>query len=140
MERIKCEICGKSIDIKYRNKDYVVYTHYFSEHIKRKYFCSGCLFRIEDMIENLKKIKKEEFLKKHPEYKYFNYLGQDRETRVPFYSLKKKLEKETWDKISDLFYFCGYSSDDDKKEPPDSARGRWVTHDPQKVMERLNWS
>jgi len=140
MELIKCEICGKRIDIRYHKKDYGVYTHYLSNSINRKHFCDSCLYRIEDMIEDLKKIKKEEYLKKHPEYKYFNYLGQDRETRVPFYALKLKLEKETWDKISDLFYFCGYSSDDDKKEPPDSARGRWVTHDPQKVMKRLNWS
>ena len=54
--------------------------------------------------------------------------------------LKERLEKQIWYKILDLFYFCGYSAADDKKEPPDSARGRWVTHDPQKVMEKLNWS
>ena len=139
MKRIRCEICGKSIDIKYRKKDYGVYTHYFSHSMERKHFCNSCLYRIEDRIEDLKKIKKEEYLKKHPEYKYFYYLGLSRETRVPFYALKLKLEKETWDKISVLFYFCRYSSDDDKKEPPDSARGRWVTHDPKKVMERLGW-
>jgi len=139
MEQIKCRICGKSINIKYRNKDYGVYTHYFSEHIKRKYFCSSCQLSVEDMIEDLKKISKEEYLKKHPEYKYFYYLGVSRETGLLFYSLKDKLEKETWDKISDLFYFCGYSSVEDEKDPPDSARGRWITHAPQKVMERLNW-
>jgi len=140
MERIKCEICGKLIDIKYRNKDYGVYTHYFSHSMERKHFCNSCLYRIEDRIEDLKKIKKEEYLKKHPEYKYFYYLGLNRETGLRFYSLKDKLEKENWDKISDLFYFCGYSSSDDEKEPPDSARGRWITHDPQKVMKRLKWS
>ena len=53
MERIKYEICGKSIDIK--------------------------------------KIKKEEYLKKHLEYKYFYYLEQDREAGIRFYSLKDKL-------------------------------------------------
>jgi len=31
--------------------------------------------------------------------------------------LKERLEKENWYKISDLFYFYRYSSDDDKKEP-----------------------
>ena len=140
MEQIKCRICGKSINIKYRNKDYGVYTHYFSEHIKRKYFCSSCQLSVEDMIEDLKKISKERYLKKHPEYKYFHYLGISRETGLRFYSLKDKLDKDTWDKISDLFYFCGYSSVDDEKDPPDSARGRWVTHAPQKVMERLGWN
>ena len=140
MELIKCEICGKSIDIKYRKKDYGVYTHYFSNSMKRKRFCNNCSCMIEDSILDLKKSKKEEFLKKHPEYKYFYYLGLNRETGIRFYALKDKLEKETWDRISDLFYFCGYSSSDDEKEPPDSARGRWVTHDPQKVMERLDWN
>ena len=53
--------------------------------------------------------------------------------------LKERFEKEIWYKISDLFYFYRYSAADDEKEPPGSARGRWVTHDPQKVMERLNW-
>ena len=54
--------------------------------------------------------------------------------------LKERLEKQIWYKILDLFYFCGYSAADDEKEPPNSARGEWVTHDPQKVMERLNLS
>jgi len=31
--------------------------------------------------------------------------------------LKERLEKENWYKISDLFYFCGYSAADDEKEP-----------------------
>ena len=137
MELIKCEICGKRIDIKYRKKDYGVYTHYFSEHISRIHFCSSCQTSIEDMIEDLKKKKKEEFFKKHPEFKYFLYLGQDRETGVPFYALKEKLEKEVWSRISDLFRFCGYG---DEADIPDSARGRWITHEPRKVMERLNWS
>ena len=52
--------------------------------------------------------------------------------------LKERLEKQTWYKISDLFSFCGYGDSD--TELPDSARGRWVTHDPQKVMERLGWN
>ena len=86
----------------------------------------------------MKKSKKEEYLKKHPEHKYFYYLGKDRETGLLYYALKDKLKKETWNRIADLFSFCGYGDSD--TELPDSARGRWITHDPQKVMERLNWS
>ena len=138
MVLVKCETCGKKIDIKYRKKDYGVYTHYFSGHIKRIHLCNVCLSRIEGYFGFLKKSKKEEYLKKHPEYKYFYYLGQDRETGLRFYALKDKLEKEIWDMISDLFSFCGYGDSD--TELPDSARGRWITHNPQKVMERLNWS
>lgn len=137
MELIKCEICGKRIDIKYRKKDYGIYTHYFSGHIKRIHFCNVHLNKIEGYIGFLKKSKKEEYLKKHPEYKYFYYLGQDRETGLLYFALKNKLEKETWEIISDLFSFCSYGDAD--TELPDSARGRWVTHNPQKVMERLNW-
>ena len=138
MELIKCEICRKRIDIKYRKKDYGVFTHYREGHLERKYFCSICQPIIENMIEDLKKSKKEEYLKEHPEYKYFYYLGQDRNTGIRFYGLKEKLEKETWDSVADLFRFCGY--DESNIELPDSARGSWITHDPQKVMERLNWS
>lgn len=140
MELIKCEICGKRIDIKYRKKDYGVYTHYFSENIKRIRFCNSCSHRIEGYFGFLKKSKKEEYLKKHPEYKYFYYLGLDCETGLLFYALKDKLEKETWDSIADLFKFYGFNDVSNAIEPPDSARGRWITHDPKKVMERLNWS
>jgi len=137
MELIKCEICRKKIDIKYRKKDYGVYTHYFSNSIERKHFCNSCLYRIEGYFGFLKKSKKEEYLKEHPEYKYFYYLGQDRNTGIRFYGLKEKLDKETWDRVADLFSFCGY--DESNIELPDSARMRWVTHEPKKVMERLSW-
>ncbi len=51
--------------------------------------------------------------------------------------LKERLEKQTWYKISDLFYFCGYSAADDKKELPGSARGRWVTHGSEKGYGKI---
>ena len=65
-------------------------------------------------------------------------MGQGRDTRLCFYSLKEKLEKKMWDRIADLFKFYGFSDFGDGNLP-DSARGRWVTHDPKKVMERLDW-
>ncbi len=138
MRRVRCAACGSLIDRVYRRKDYGVYTHYFSNAIKRRYFCHSCICRIEEYFGFLKKSKKEGYLKKHPEYKYFYYLGQGRDTRLRFYSLKEKLEKKMWDRIADLFKFYGFSDFGDGNLP-DSARGRWVTHDPKKVMERLDW-
>jgi len=137
MELTKCIICGKRIDIKYRKKDYGVFTHYKEGKIYRDRFCSIHSKMMEAYIETLKKKAKEEYLEKHPEYKYFNFLGRDRDTGLLYYALKDKLEKETWDRVADLFVFCGYSDVD--TDIPDSARGRWITHNPRKVMEKLSW-
>jgi len=141
MKRIRCKICGKPIR-RDSKKDYGVYTHYYNYKemgIKRKYFCGDCSFRLERYFKFLEKKQGEEYLKKHPEGKYFVFLGESWDTGQKYFMLKKKLEKEAWGKIADLFFFCGYSAEDDGLDPPDSARGHWITHDPQKVMERLDW-
>jgi len=140
MELIKkCEICGKRIDTKFINKDYLVITHYFEGNIKRFYICNNCLKDVLDDVNYLMKKRKEEYYIKHPEYKYFNYLGVSRDKGVMFFALKDKLDKQTWDKISHCFFFCSYSSENDKIDPPDSARGRWVTTRPLEVLKILGW-
>lgn len=139
MLSVNCDICGRKINTKYRNKDYLVLSHYFSGNMNRAYICSSCLVDVKDFLEVLKKQKREEYYIKHPEYKYFNYLGTSRETGLRFFSLKNKLDKEDWDKISNYFYFCGYSAEDNKKDPPEGARGRWVTNKPKEVLSTLGW-
>jgi len=41
------------------------------------------------------------------------------------------------EKYIQFFYFCSYSSEGDGKDPPDSARGRWVTNKPEDVLKAL---
>jgi len=139
MELIKCEVCSKQIDIRYRKKDYLVVTHYFAGNMKRFYLCSICLPDLEKTIEGLKRVSKEEYYKKHPEYKYFYYLGISRETGLRYFALKEQLDKDIWKRISNFFYFCSYSSEEYDKDPPDSARGRWVTNKPKDVLKALGW-
>jgi len=106
MELIKCEVCGKQIDIRYRKKDYLAVTHYFAGNMKRFYLCSICLPDLEKTIEGLKRLSKEEYYKKHPEYKYFYYLGIIRENGLRYFALKEQLDKDTWKSISNFFIFA----------------------------------
>jgi len=86
-----------------------------------------------------KEKEKKDYLSKYPEEKYFYLFGTSWETGIAYYGLRDRVSREDWKRIASEFYFCGKGSDYDDDEPPDTARGSWITHHPQRVMEIMSW-